>query len=111
MTFRELCVRYRTSIASIVRIEAALPGEDRPWEQKVLMHKLLKRADEPRNAAKYIAAYLEAFGRELDADTTSGFGLPPEAVALAGRLSLRWSAEYGVGYPHADGTYHFFSVR
>ena len=77
----------------------------------MLMHKLLKKAGDPRNAAKYIAVYLRDFGRNLEADTTSGLGLPKEAAVVASRLRLKWSVDHGVGYPHADGSYHFFNVR
>ena len=108
-TFSELCAGYRQSIASMVIIDAALPG-DRPFEEKVLMHKLHKWADDPRNAAKYIAAYLECFGRSCDLKSRKAPELPPEARAVAARLRLKWEPEFGVGYPHADGRYHFFSV-
>jgi hypothetical protein len=78
---------------------------DIPVSQQVLRYKVDKNLEEGniRSVAKYIALYMKEYG-------TVNF--PKEVKEVAIKLKLDYNKEKGlVGYPHADGTYHYFDAK
>lgn len=78
-------------------------GEDLPLHVKVLLHKVDKHATlgNSRSMAMYIAMFLKDYPEE---------NLPPRIVAACKAAKLK-KAGIMVGYPHNDGTYHWFGGR
>ncbi len=102
-TFRELVDAYQTSVTSSVILRASYVAQcgDENFAAMVLLHKLDKHyaAGNARSVASYLADWYQ------DGD----FGaLPERAKEIAKSLKLRRSHDNHVGYPHADGTYHWF---
>jgi hypothetical protein len=99
---KELIKDYSNSIttAALIRAQAAPYTED--FSQAVLLYKLVKHRRDVnlRSMAKYLALWIhEDLGPLCD-----------RAKELAREAELKYDKTHGVGYPHADGTYHWFSV-
>lgn len=95
--FEELVNAYGDNLVSNILLKFR-NQEGRPLHHAVLLHKLDKYKDNPRKLALYIASFLGSY-RDL----------PTEAKDIARRSGLVKS-EHGVGYPHVDGSYHWFQV-
>lgn len=96
--FRELVEGYAGSMANQV-VLTARHGEDLPFEQRVLLHKLEKHRGDNRKVAQYIALFLRDYPGPLSRQVA--------VVAKAHELKLS-EARRLVGYPHRDGTCHWF---
>lgn len=91
-TFKEVVEYYTGSIVS----GSLLNQYNGEFPEKVLHHKLMKHSGNPRKSAIYIKSYM------------TDFGYPSERIIdKAKKLGIVYNKR-GIGYPHKDGTYHYF---
>jgi len=100
-SFAELVQHHMSHLMNVIQMTAQY-GEMLP-EQLVLYHKVDKhyQAENPRSVAMYIAMFASEFPNSE---------VPAGVKFKAKSMGLKADAKLGVGYPHADGTYHWFSV-
>ena len=101
-TFDEVVKTYLSSMASCVMLQNENP--DLFFPACVLMHKLGKydRNGDARSIALYLHLFLnEAYGQIAE-------NIPQQARELARKWNLKRTSDGSVGYPHPDGTYHWF---
>ncbi len=98
MNFKQLVQEYSAHVTNLV-VMTAHYGDSVPIQDMVLLDKVEKhyREGNIRDVAIYIAGYIEGY-------TTS---LPERVRDIAHKLGLK-RGPLGVGYPHSDGTYHWF---
>jgi hypothetical protein len=97
-TFLEMVRGYQTGFLQMSIIQKTYPAKT--FAGSVLLKKLEKydKAGNIRSIAKYIHLfYKENLGE-----------LPERAKTIARKHKLKRTASNKVGYPHADGTYHWF---
>ena len=101
-SFKELVDEYNSSVASTI-ILISKYGEDIPMHGKVLLHKVEKHAASCnyRSMAMYVALFLEDYPIE---------DIPSGVVAACKAANLKRNVSQ-VGYPHKDGTYHWFGDK
>jgi hypothetical protein len=101
-SFKELVDGYNSSVASAIILTSKY-GEDIPMHGKVLLHKVEKHAAlcNYRSMAMYVALFLADYSRE---------DIPSGVVAACKAANLKRNGRQ-VGYPHADGTYHWFGDK
>jgi hypothetical protein len=100
MTFTDIIAVFTSNLA-ITAITASLPA-GATFEQCVLQYKLqnLAVAGNLREMARIMAAYITDFGATAHDNTK----------VILRASGLKYNHRYGVGYPHADGTNHYFKV-
>ena len=100
-SFKKLVLAHRDNL--MANIKLAVYGDIMPLHCKVLLHKIEKhsRLCNSRSMAVYMAMFLAEYPRE---------DVPSRVVALCKAANLRRSG-VRVGYPHADGTYHWFGDK
>jgi hypothetical protein len=103
MTFIELVNNYQNHPVNCILLTTKY-GEEMAFEAKVLLHKVEKHYN--NNDARSVAQYLALFFREYWGQT----GVPKAAAKIAMDMGIIYHAVNGVGYPHADGTFHYFSA-
>ena len=103
-TFLELVSHYLSSITTSTLIRANWAGDvvGDDFAAMVLLHKLdeHRKAHNPRSMAKYLALWIKGNHGPLT-DKAKGFAV---------EAGLKYNKTHGVGYKHADGTYHWFAV-
>lgn len=101
-SFKELVEVYSASATQCI-LFTAWYGDNIPLWSKVLLHKVEKhhKARDARSMAMYVALFLAEYPRE---DVPSG------VVTLCKAAGLQRKGRM-VGYPHADGTYHWFGDK
>jgi hypothetical protein len=100
-SFSKLVSAYRGNL--MANISLAMYGDTMPFHGKVLLHKVEKHyaTGNIRSMAIYVAMFLAEYYRE---------DLPSRVVDLCKTAGLK-RKERKVGYPHADGTYHWFGDK
>jgi len=100
MTFKDIIAVFTSNLA-IAAITASLPA-GATFEQCVLHYKLqnLAVAGNLREMARIMASYILEFGATSHDNTK----------AILRASGLKYNHRYGVGYPHADGTNHYFAA-
>jgi len=102
-SFHEMVQNYGSRMMNVLHM--TVQYGDIPVEQKVLRYKVDKHLAEGnvREVAMYIALYLKEYGP---------VNFPKEVGDIARSLKLDHNKERGeVGYPHKDGTYHYFDAK
>lgn len=100
MDFKELVEVYRSSLMNRLSL-ATRYGEERRFEEKVLLHKLEKHRDDPRRQAMYVASFKEGNFKTKDISVIT-------ILKRAGIIKAQdRSGKVFIGYPHEDGTYHY----
>jgi len=101
-SFGELVQHYMSHVPNVISMTAKY-GEMPPAEL-VLYHKVDKhyQAEDVRSVAMYISLFKKEFPSRKVPD-----GVKFKAVSMG----ITADAVNGIGYPHADGTYHYFAVR
>lgn len=97
-SFSKLVAAYRGNL--VANITLAVHGDAMPFHCKVLSKKIAKHAaaGNIRSMAIYMAMFLAEYPRE---------DVPSEVVDLCKSAGLKRKGRM-VGYPHDDGTYHWF---
>lgn len=100
-SFKKLVAAYRGNL--IANLSLAMRGDVMPFHCRVLTHKISKHfaLGNIRSMAIYMAMFLAEYPRE---------DVPSEVVAACKAAKLL-RKEKRVGYPHADGTYHWFGDK
>jgi hypothetical protein len=101
--FNELVDAYRNRLTNRVILDAKYPGL--VLECQVLNHKVSKHYK--NNNARSVAKYLALFFREH----WGQIGVPKATAEMAMDMGIVYHAVHGVGYPHSDGTHHFFRAH
>jgi len=101
-TLKSLISQYDNRISNKVVLTTKYTEEvgEENFSQMVLLHKLDKHFgnDNARSCAIYIQMWLaEELGK-----------LPKRAIEIAQKLKLKTDGKVEVGYPHSEGTYHYF---
>jgi hypothetical protein len=106
MSFSSLVQNYGNHIQNVVLLKSRWGSEvGGQLECCILLHKLDKhrRTGNLRDMAKYMALYIrEGFANR--------YGVPKRARGWAIEAGLKKSKTNGVGYPHKDGSYHWFAT-
>ncbi len=102
MTFTQIFNEFIVAPLTQAAVKACLPI-DATLEQAVLHYFVVKHSIEYdiREMAIIVALYLREFRNK---------GVHEATKALLRETDLRYNKKYGVGYPHADGSYHWFWV-
>ena len=100
-SFSKLVAAYRGNL--VANITLAVYGDTMPFHCRVLSQKVAKHAaaGNIRSMAAYMAMFLAEYPRE---------DVPSRVVTLCKAAGLQ-RKERKVGYPHADGTYHWFGDK
>jgi hypothetical protein len=100
-SFKKLVSAYHGNL--IANITLAMYGDVIPFHCRVLMHKVEKHyhLGNLRSMAMYVAMFLAEYPRE---------DVPSEVVTRCKGVKLQRKGRK-VGYPHADGTYHWFGDK
>ena len=100
-SFSKLVAASRGNL--IANVLLAVHGDTMPFHGKVLLHKVEKHyaTGNIRSMAAYVAMFLAEYPRE---------DLPSKVVDLCKAVKLQRKGRK-VGYPHADGTYHWFGDK
>jgi len=100
-TFKELVKAYTGSLMATILIHAKYGETTSSIPVMVLLDKLEKHyaGKNARSAANYMAAFLKDYPKEV---------LPPRVKEICSNLTLLRTDHNAVGYPHTDGTYHWF---
>ena len=100
-SFKKLVAAYRGNL--MANIQLAVCGDTMPFHCRVLTQKVAKHAaaGNIRSMAIYMAMFLAEYPRE---------DVPPGVVDLCKSAGLKRKGRK-VGYPHADGTYHYFGDK
>lgn len=100
-SFKKLVSAYRSNL--MANIHLAVYGDTMPFHCRVLSQKIEKHhaAGNIRSMAVYMAMFLAEYPRE---------DVPPMVVTLCKAAGLQ-RKDRKVGYPHADGTHHWFGDK
>jgi hypothetical protein len=91
-------------IAPLTRLAISVCLPDATIEQCMLHYFVVKHSVEYncREMAMLIAKYLSEF---------DDVGIHDSTKRIIREVGLKRNTKYGVGYPHADGTYHYFKIE
>ena len=98
-TFKKVVIEYSNHLSNSTILRARYSDESENFAQMVLLSKLDKHQhkSDPRSLAVYLHKWLvEDLGK-----------LPERAKDIARSWRLQTDGK-AVGYPHKDGTYHWF---
>ena len=100
-SFSKLVSEYSGFMSAVIL--TANYGDDMPFHGKVLLHKVEKhyKLGNIRSIAAYVAMFLAEYPRE---------DVPARVVAACQAAKLQ-RKDNRVGYPHSDGTYHWFGDK
>jgi len=100
MTFKDIVAVFTSNLA-ITAIISGLPT-GATLEQCVLQYKMQKLAvaGNLREMARLMAKYISDFGQTAHENTK----------AILRASGLKYNHKFGVGYPHADGSNHYFAA-
>lgn len=102
-TFTQIFNEFVVAPLTQTAVKAILPAEA-TLEQCVFHYFVVKYSIEYdiREMARLTAKFLSEF-REM--------GIHENTKVILRESDLRHNKRYGIGYPHADGTYHFFAIE